>query len=128
MNEDEKREVGIFRFGVIHDFASGVNLDRGEQERIIREKCERKWSIPYSSRTRLARSTILRWIKHRGSNGKFESLYLYPSSRFDRGVSRGMDEKTCLALIRVRKELPKATVHTLMEFMQKRRLVRPGAH
>lgn len=124
MNEDEKREVGIFRFGVIHDFVSGLKLDRGEQERLIREKCQRKWSIPYSGRTRLTRSTILRWIRrYRDSNGKLESLY--PSSRSDRGVSRGMDEETSLALIRLRKELPKATVPTLIETMQKRRLVSP---
>ena len=31
MNEDNKREVAIFRFGVIHDFVSGVTLDWGEQ-------------------------------------------------------------------------------------------------
>ena len=37
MNEDEKRQVGIFRFGVIHDFVSGVTMDRGEQERLLRE-------------------------------------------------------------------------------------------
>jgi transposase InsO family protein len=125
MNEDEKREVGIFRFGVIHDFVSGVKLDRGEQERLIREKCKRKWSIPYSSRTRLTRSTILRWIKrYRQSNGKLKALY--PSSRSDRGLSRGMDEETALALVRLRKELPKATVPTLIDTMQKRRLASPG--
>ena len=125
MHEDEKREVAVFRFGVIHDFVSGVYLDRGEQERLIREKCGRKWVIPYTSRTRLSRSTILRWIKgYKDSNGKLESLY--PSSRSDRGVSRGMDEETGLALIHLRKELPKATVSMLIETMQKRRLVSPG--
>ena len=125
MHEDEKREVAVFRFGVIHDFVSGVHLDRGEQERLIREKCGRKWVIPYTSRTRLSRSTILRWIKrYKDSNGKLESLY--PSSRSDRGVSRGMDEETGLALIHLRKELPKATVSMLIETMQKRRLVSPG--
>jgi putative transposase len=126
MNEDEKREVAIFRFGVIHDFISGLKLDRGEQERLIRQKCKRKWSIPYSSRSRLTRSTVLRWIKrYRDSNGKLESLY--PSSRSDRGVSRGMDEETALALINLRKELPKATVPMLIETMQKRRWVSPEA-
>lgn len=125
MHEDEKRGGAVFRFGVIHDFVSGVHLDRGEQERLIREKCGRKWVIPYTSRTRLTRSTILRWIKrYKESNGKLESLY--PLSRSDRGVSRGLDEETGLALIHLRKELPKATVSMLIETMQKRRLVSPG--
>jgi putative transposase len=126
MDEDAKREVGIFRFGVIHDFVSIPSLDRGEQERLLKEKCERKWSIPYSNRTRLTRSTILRWIKrYKDSNGKLESLY--PVSRSDQGVSRGMDEETSLALIRLRKEMPKATVAVLIETMNKRRLASPGA-
>jgi transposase InsO family protein len=124
MNEDEKRDVAIFRFGVIHDFVSGVKLERGEQERLLRDKCKRKWSIPYSSRTRLTRGTILRWIKrYKDSNGKLESLC--PEERSDRGVSRGMDEETSLALIRLRKELPKTTVPGLIEVMYKRRLVSP---
>jgi len=101
MNEDEKREVGTFRFGVIHDFVSGPKLEQGEQERLLREKCERKWRIPCSSRTRLTRSTILRWVKrYKESNAKLESLY--PLSRSDQGISRGMDEETSLALIRLR--------------------------
>jgi len=125
MNEAKNREVGIFRFGVIHDFVSVPTLDWGEQERLLKEKCDRKWTIPYSSRTRLTRSTILRWIKrYKDSNGNLESLY--PVSRSDQGVSRGMDEETSLALIGLRKELPKATVPVLIETMEKRKLVSPG--
>jgi len=32
MNEEQKRQVAIFRFGVIHDFVGGVRLERGEQQ------------------------------------------------------------------------------------------------
>jgi putative transposase len=38
-----------------------------------------------------------------------------------------MDEETSLALIRLRKEMPKATVAVLIETMNKRRLASPGA-
>ena len=125
MNEEQKREVAIFRFGVIHDFVSGVQLNRGEQNKLLREKCERKWSIPHSSRTRLTRSTLLRWIKrYQDSNGNLESLY--PSDRSDRGVSRSLDEETSLALIRIRKEMPKSTVPYLIQTMEKRGLVSAG--
>ena len=106
MKEEQKMEVAIFRFGVIHDFVSGVPLDWGEQNRLLREKCERKWSIPYSTRTRLTRGTILRWIdRYKKSNGKLESLC--PYDRSDRGASRTLDEETSLALISLRKEMPK---------------------
>jgi transposase InsO family protein len=124
MDEERKKEIAIFRFGVIHDFVNGAHLERGEQERLLREKCERKWSIPYSYRTRLTRSTIVRWIKrYKESNGKLESLY--PPDRSDRGTSRVIDEETSLSLIRLRQDLAKAPVAHLIETMKKRGLVSP---
>ena len=125
MNDEQKMEVATFRFGVIHDFISGAHLEFGEQERLLKEKCKRRWPIPHSTRTHLTRSTILRWIKrYRGSNGKLTSLY--PFDRSDRGVSRGIDEETALALISLRKEMPKSTVPYLIETMDKRGLISPG--
>jgi transposase InsO family protein len=125
MKEEQKRQVAIFRFGVIHDFVGAVRLDRGDQQTLLREKCERKYSIPFSQRTRLTRSTLLRWIKrYRASNGKLESLY--PPDRSDRGVSRGLDEETALALIHLRKELPKMPVPDLIKTLRKRALIPPG--
>jgi len=125
MKEEQKRQVAIFRFGVIHDFVGGVRLDRGDQQKLLREKCERKYTIPFSQRTRLTRSTVLRWIKrYRESNGKLESLY--PPDRSDRGVSRGLDEETALALIHLRKELPKVAISDLIKTMRKRGLIPSG--
>jgi hypothetical protein len=125
MNDEQKEEIAIFRFGVIHDFVSGVHLEPGEQERLLREKCERRWSIPYSSRTRLSRSTIVRWIKrYKQSNGKLPSLY--PADRSDQGVSRALEEETSLALIHLRKELPRIPVTDLIKTMHQRGLVCAG--
>jgi putative transposase len=125
MNEEQKREIAVFRFGVIHDLVGGIHLERGDQQRLVRQKCERKWVIPHSSRTRLTRGTILRWIqRYKESNGQLESLC--PIERSDRGVSRGLDEETSLALIQLRKEMPKAAVIHLIETMHKRGLVAPG--
>jgi putative transposase len=125
MNEEQKKEVAVFRFGVIHDLVGGIHLDRGDQQRLLQHKCESKWSIPHSGRTRLTRSTILRWInRYKQSNGNLQSLY--PIERSDRGVSRGLDEETALALISLRKEMPKATVIDLIKSMHKRGFLCPG--
>jgi hypothetical protein len=59
MTEQQKKEIAVFRFGVIGEFVTGAELDYGEKERLLQQKCARKWSIPYSGRTRLSRSTIL---------------------------------------------------------------------
>ncbi len=48
MEEQRKIEVAVFRYGVIQDFVNGIRLDHGERERLLREKCTRKWQIPYS--------------------------------------------------------------------------------
>ncbi len=125
MTEEEKKQVAVFRFGVIHEFVTGIMLDHGEQERLLREKCDRKWKIPFSSRTRISRSTILNWVrKYNEGNRKLESLY--PESRSDRGKSRAMDEETCLSLVRLKKEMPNATVPFLVRTMKERDLVSPG--
>jgi len=104
---------------------NGIYLDHGEQERLIREKCDRKWSIPHSTKTRISRSKILRWVRlYKASNGKLGSLY--PGTRSDCGKSRALDEETVLSLIRTREELPKATVPRLVEEMKRRGMIDTG--
>jgi len=106
MTEDEKKEVAAFRFGVICDLVNGVQLAPGELERLLREKCTRKWRIPFSNKTRISRSTILRWMRiYKNSNGRLASLY--PAARSDRGKSRAIDQDTALSLIELRREIPR---------------------
>jgi len=125
MDEEQKRQVAIFRFGVIHDFTSGLRLDHGERERLLGEKSSRRWQIPFSQKTRISRSTILRWVQiYQQSNGRLESLY--PGGRSDQGRSRAMDEETACALIGLRRQLPRASIGFLIDEMEKRGLVTPG--
>ncbi len=126
MDEETRRQVAIFRFGVIHDFVGGVRLDHGERERLVKQKAGRKYEIPFSPKTRLSRSTILRWVSlYQQGGGRLQSLY--PGGRSDEGKSRAMDEETACALIGLRKELPRATVSFLIHQMEKRGLATPGA-
>ncbi len=39
MNEEKMRRISEFRFGVIHDLIGDTELETGEQERLIRDKC-----------------------------------------------------------------------------------------
>jgi len=106
-------------YSIISELVNAKNLDRGEQERLIREKCSRKWAIPHSEKTSIGRTCILNWIKtYKDSNGDIRSLH--PRGRKDKGESRAMDEDTCLALLSLRKEMPKATIPVLLEQMQAR--------
>lgn len=127
MTEEEKKQIAVFRFGVIHEFVTGITLDHGEQEKLLREKCSRKWKIPGSSRTRIGRSTILNWVRrYKKGNNRLETLY--PESRSDKGKSRAMDEDTCLAIMELKKEMPGITVPFLLKTMKERGLVSPGVN
>jgi transposase InsO family protein len=100
-------------------------MSRAERRRLMREKCARKWPIPFSGKTRITKGTIRRWIRlYRAGNGDLKSLF--PKDRADQGKSRAMDEETCCALIRLRREMPDATVINLIATMDRRRLVAPG--
>jgi putative transposase len=125
MAEERREQVALFRFSVINDLVGGVRLERGELERLIKDKSQRKWYIPGSNRTRVSASTIRRWIRIYGESGrKLESLN--PVKRSDRGRSRAIDEETVLALIRLRGQMPRMPVKDLIRVMKKRGLITPG--
>jgi putative transposase len=124
MTLEEKQRVATFRFTVIGELVASA-LDPGEQERLIREKSRRKWQIPFSSRTHVSRSTMLRWIRvYRKSGRKIESLY--PDDRDDSGKSRAIDDETAQNLITLREQMPRAPIYQLIETAFKRHLVTPG--
>lgn len=116
MDEEQKKKIAVFRFGAIADLVGGVNLERGERERLIREKCQRQWVIPYSERSRLTRTTIKRWVRQ--YDGRLESLC--PEDRADVGQSRVLSDETRLTLIEARKALPRAPVRKLLEQLEQK--------
>lgn len=124
MNGEQKKQVAIFRFGVISDFVSPTRLGWGERARLLKEKCDRSWQIPFSHRTRLAPATIRSWIRaYEKAGQRLEALY--PHSRSDRGQARALEPETTLALIGLRKEMPHAPVHTVIRTAQQRGVVEP---
>jgi putative transposase len=122
MDEEKKKQVAIFRFGVISDFVSPARLDWGERARLLKEKCARQWQIPFSTRTRLSAPTIRSWIRAYEKGGqRLEAIY--PRSRSDRGAGRALDPETTLGLIGLRREMPRATVQSLIRTAQQRGVV-----
>jgi transposase InsO family protein len=122
MNEEQKKQVAIFRFGVISDFVSPSRLGWGERARLLKEKCARHWQIPFSQRTRLSPATVRSWIRAYEKGGqRLESLC--PHSRTDRGQARALDPETTVALIGLRREMPTAPLHTFIRTAQQRGVV-----
>ncbi len=103
MDEKQKIDTAIFRYSVIHDFVGGITLEYGQKQKLLQEKCAQKWSIPFSEKSSISPSTILRWIQlYKDSGQKLESLY--PKDRNDRGKLRTLTEEICLVLKRTRKK------------------------
>ncbi len=126
MEEEKKREIATFRFGVISDLVVSHTLERGERERILREKAERQWVIPYSRRTRISVSTLALWVRRYERSGrKLESLY--PQGRADIGQSRALDEEVAQSLINLKRERPRVTIAGLIRALRERNLVGPWA-
>ena len=125
MTKDEKMQVAVFRFGVISDFVTGVQMSRAEKRRLMADKSVRKWQIPFSEKTRISKGTINRWCRLYGqSHGDIKSLY--PKDRSDRGKARAMDEETCLSLIALRSQMPALTVPQLIDQMNRQNRATPG--
>ena len=124
MDEKQREEVALFRFGVISDLVCS-RLDPGELIELISRKSRQHWQIPHSGRTRISESTIRRWVRMYEQSGRQLSS-LYPACRSDRGRSRRVDEETILSLVRLRKEMPDLPVNRLLVELEKRNLCPPG--
>jgi putative transposase len=122
MTEKKNEEIGVFRFGIIHELIGGASLAPEERHRLLQEKCARKWVIPYSSRTRISENTIYRWIRrYQKSGGKIESLY--PAKRSDKGKLRKLDEETIAAIVNARRQQSHIPVPLLLSELKRKCLV-----
>jgi len=121
MDEKQKMDVAVFRYGVIQDFVTGIELEHGKREQLLQEKCARKWAIPFSNKTSISRSTLQRWIRlYRSSGGRLDSLY--PNEREDKGSPRVLDSDVCMTLMGLRRELPDVSITFILKTIEQRKL------
>lgn len=121
MDEEAKKAIAVFRFGVIADLV-GRKLNRGEKERLLQEKVSCQWDIPHSGRSYLARSTILSWLYvYERSGRRLESLM--PDERSDKGATRALNEESAQALLALKKDRPGVSLSLLITEAKKRRIM-----
>ena len=122
MDDDVKKAIAIFRFGVIADLV-GRKLSRGEKEKLLREKASYHWEIPRSGRSYVSRSTILSWLRaYEKSGRRLQSLT--PNERSDKGKARALDEETASLLLTLKREQPALSLPVLMKEARKRGVLR----
>ena len=125
MDEKLKMDIAKFRFGVISDFVTGVRHPRGERARLLKDKTEKQWMIPGSTRSRISKATIMLWVtKYRASGCRLESLM--PLERADKGAHRALDLNIRLALTDLRSKHPKTTLPGLVKLLREKRVLAPS--
>lgn len=122
MDEERKKRIAEFRFGVIADLVGWRKLSWGERGRLLEEKASQHWEIPFSNRTTLSEATILNWCRRYERSGRKLSS-LYPAERSDKGRFRSLDPETVQTLINLKKEHKKASVALILRQAKIRKLV-----
>ncbi len=83
-DHDLRHEIALFRYGLIADVVNLPNGTKGLYRR-LEEKAAREYTIPGTTRIRVAVETLRGWLKLYRRGG-FNALL--PKQRADRGVSR----------------------------------------
>lgn len=120
--DSRKNEVATFRFGVIGEFVTGVLFTRGEKERLLRQKAERRYEIPNSKSSRIARETMLKWIRDYERGGK-QLAALAPKTRADKGQFRSLEPAMRLSIREILEKSPTATVPALIRELRHRKVL-----
>jgi transposase InsO family protein len=117
---DKNNEVATFRFGVIAEFVNGTRLNYGEKEKLLNEKVGRSYQIPYSNRSRLARTTIEGWILDY-KNAGFRIEGLHPKTRSDKGIIKTIDEDLKRLIKEYKKSNPNLTVPAIVKILKSKK-------
>jgi len=124
LKEEEKLEIAKFRFGVISDFVTGVRFGHGEREKLLRDKCARKYTIPYSTRTTVSRGSIAFWIaKYRASGNQLSGLM--PLTRADAGTYKKLDLSVRMAIAELKKDNPTWNLETIIAKLREKYVLKP---
>jgi len=113
---NERQAVALFRYGLIADL---VRLQPGSKGLYaqIEQKAAGEYSIPGSTRTRVAGETIRDWLKAYRRGG-FDALL--PKPRADRGQSRSLPPEVFDVLLQIKEGNPKLSVQLVIREARQR--------
>lgn len=113
LNEEQKMEVALFRFGLI---APLLNNQVDDPKAYLEKVSARVYDVPYYGRKEYCKKTIKRWLwDYRKDN--LEGLK--PQNRKDKGQSRVISEALAERIIAFRHQHPGLSVMLLYDQMTK---------
>ena len=106
----ERQATALFRSGLIAEFLQQPAGERGLYAR-LRAKAAAHYTIPGSTRTKVAPETLRHWIKDYRRGG-FDALL--PRGRADRGRARALPQALADALLSLKEEQPHLSIPQLI--------------
>jgi putative transposase len=105
-----RQTVALFRYGLIAEFVHLPPNSPGLYAK-LQAKSEQTYTIPGSTRTRVAAETLRDWLKSYRRGG-FDALL--PQLRADRGRSRALPTLVADRLLSLKEELPQLSIPQLL--------------
>ena len=105
-----RQALALFRYGLIAEFIQLPAGSRGLYAR-LRDKAKADYTIPGTTRTRVAPETLRHWLKDYRRGG-FDALL--PKGRVDRGRSRALPKALADALVSLKDEQPALSIPQLI--------------
>lgn len=105
-----RQNLALFRYGLIAEFIPLPAGTRGLYAR-LRDKARADYTIPGSTRTRVAVETLRHWLKDYRRGG-FDALL--PKGRADRGRPRTLPQTVADALMSLKEEQPHLSIPQLI--------------
>ncbi len=110
MSKPDPRTIALFRYGLIAEFVHLSPNTAGLYAK-LQDKAEHAYSIPGSTRTRVAAETLRDWLKSYRRGG-FDALL--PKPRSDRGRSRALPLAIADQLLSLKEEFPQRSIPQLI--------------
>jgi transposase InsO family protein len=118
--ELRRKLICDFRHSVVAELGNPY-LSRGQLTRMIKEKSNREYEIPYSTKTSLTEGCIRRWLH---LYRKFGKDGLNPNIRMDRGKSRIISDEEQIAIVNLLESDSKLTAIAAVRKLQEQGVIK----
>lgn len=114
MTEEEKLEIGLFRYGLIHPLLR-EEMPKGEKMALVRQIIAKTYQVPNSNRTTISERTLFVYLKWYREGG---FCALVPEERKDAGCVRSIPEEILKKAFELKEELPERSVREIIEILE----------
>lgn len=123
MNDNERKEIALFRYGIISPAVTGTYDESLSLKGFFRSAAERTYTNPRGETTRVSAPTIERWFYRYQAEG-FDALV--PKRRTDTGKPRKMDDDVMEQIKFLKQEYPRIPATLIHQKLIDNGTIRPG--